>query len=53
VKDALAKPNDKAIQQKLSDALANARIQMAGATAALTPAHILMFNGKLHGKEEV
>jgi hypothetical protein len=40
VKDALAKPNDKALQQKLSAALASARAQMAGATAALTPAHI-------------
>jgi len=47
VKDALAKPNDKATQQKLSDALATARTQMAGATAALTPAHIRHITPKL------
>lgn len=40
MKEALAKPADKAAHQKLNASLATARAQLAGATAALTPAHV-------------
>lgn len=40
MKEALAKPADKTAQLKLSQSLAAARAQLAGATAALTPAHV-------------